>query len=61
MASVGVCRRTGASSRSDPKGSRVFVDIAGPARAESSYDEANPGGTGFATRTLIEFAYSFTG
>jgi leucyl aminopeptidase len=38
----------------------AHLDIAGPARAESSYDEVNPGGTGFATRTLIELACSFT-
>ena len=39
----------------------AHLDIAGPARADSSYDEVNPGGTGFATRTLIELACSFTG
>ena len=39
----------------------AHLDIAGPARAEQSYDEVNPGGTGFATRTLIELACSFTG
>ncbi len=39
----------------------AHLDIAGPARAESNYDEVNPGGTGFATRTLIELACSFTG
>ncbi|HEX8935322.1 MAG TPA: M17 family metallopeptidase, partial [Pseudonocardiaceae bacterium] len=38
----------------------AHLDIAGPARAEESYDEVNPGGTGFATRTLIELACSFT-
>jgi leucyl aminopeptidase len=38
----------------------AHLDIAGPARAERSYDEVNPGGTGFATRTLIELACSFT-
>ncbi|MFN2495952.1 MAG: M17 family metallopeptidase [Pseudonocardiaceae bacterium] len=38
----------------------AHLDIAGPARAEQSYDEVNPGGTGFATRTLIELACSFT-
>ncbi|HEU0089524.1 MAG TPA: leucyl aminopeptidase family protein [Pseudonocardiaceae bacterium] len=38
----------------------AHLDIAGPARAEQSYDEVNPGGTGFATRTLIELARSFT-
>ncbi|HWR46777.1 MAG TPA: leucyl aminopeptidase family protein [Pseudonocardiaceae bacterium] len=39
----------------------AHLDIAGPARAEQSYDEVNAGGTGFATRTLIELACSFTG
>ncbi|MDQ4103610.1 MAG: M17 family metallopeptidase [Actinomycetota bacterium] len=39
----------------------AHLDIAGPARAEQSYNEVNPGGTGFATRTLIELACSFTG
>lgn len=38
----------------------AHLDIAGPARAPDSYDEVNPGGTGFATRTLIELACSFT-
>lgn len=38
----------------------AHLDIAGPARAEQGYDEVNPGGTGFATRTLIELACSFT-
>lgn len=38
----------------------AHLDIAGPARAEDSYDEVNAGGTGFATRTLIELACSFT-
>jgi leucyl aminopeptidase len=38
----------------------AHLDIAGPARAPHSYDEVNPGGTGFATRTLIELACSFT-
>ncbi|MFN2496976.1 MAG: M17 family metallopeptidase [Pseudonocardiaceae bacterium] len=38
----------------------AHLDIAGPARAEKSYDEVNPGGTGFATRTLIELACSLT-
>ena len=36
----------------------AHLDIAGPARAEQSYDEVNPGGTGFATRTLVELACS---
>ncbi|MGH3787329.1 MAG: leucyl aminopeptidase family protein [Pseudonocardiaceae bacterium] len=39
----------------------AHLDIAGPARAEQSYSEVNPGGTGFATRTLIELACLFTG
>jgi len=39
----------------------AHLDIAGPARAEQNYDEVNAGGTGFATRTLIELACSFTG
>jgi leucyl aminopeptidase len=38
----------------------AHLDIAGPARAEQDYDEVNAGGTGFATRTLIELACSFT-
>ncbi len=39
----------------------AHLDIAGPARAEENYDEVNAGGTGFATRTLIELACSLTG
>ncbi|MFN2479135.1 MAG: M17 family metallopeptidase [Pseudonocardiaceae bacterium] len=39
----------------------AHLDIAGPARAEETYDEVNAGGTGFATRTLIELACSLTG
>ena len=39
----------------------AHLDIAGPARAERNYAEVNAGGTGFATRTLIELACSFTG
>jgi leucyl aminopeptidase len=39
----------------------AHLDIAGPARAEKDYDEVNAGGTGFATRTLIELACSLTG
>jgi leucyl aminopeptidase len=38
----------------------VHLDIAGPARAEQDHDEVNAGGTGFATRTLIELACSFS-
>ncbi|MQA16793.1 MAG: peptidase M17 [Pseudonocardiaceae bacterium] len=39
----------------------AHLDIAGPARAEQAYDEVNPGGTGFATRTLIALACSMAG
>lgn len=39
----------------------AHLDIAGPARAQRDYDEVNAGGTGFATRTLIEFACSLAG
>ena len=39
----------------------AHLDIAGPARADKDYDEVNAGGTGFATRTLIELACSLTG
>jgi leucyl aminopeptidase len=38
----------------------AHLDIAGPARAEQAYDEINPGGTGFATRTLVELVCGFT-
>ncbi|MQA10450.1 MAG: peptidase M17 [Pseudonocardiaceae bacterium] len=34
----------------------AHLDIAGPARAERAYDEVVSGATGFAARTLIEFA-----
>ncbi|MBA8822941.1 leucyl aminopeptidase [Saccharopolyspora lacisalsi] len=34
----------------------AHLDIAGPARADKSYAEVVPGATGFAARTLIEFA-----
>ncbi|SDN09117.1 leucyl aminopeptidase family protein [Allokutzneria albata] len=37
----------------------AHLDIAGPARAEKAYDEVNPGGTGFAARTLINLAASY--
>ncbi|MCP2261881.1 leucyl aminopeptidase [Streptoalloteichus tenebrarius] len=37
----------------------AHLDIAGPARADRVYDEVNPGGTGFAARTLVEFARSY--
>ncbi len=38
----------------------AHLDIAGPARAEKSYDDVVPGATGFAARTLVELAASFT-
>jgi leucyl aminopeptidase len=37
----------------------AHLDIAGPARAETSYDEVVPGGTGFAARTLVELADAY--
>ncbi|WP_317495594.1 leucyl aminopeptidase family protein [Haloechinothrix sp. LS1_15] len=37
----------------------AHLDIAGPARAEDSYREVVPGGTGFGARTLVEFAASY--
>lgn len=37
----------------------AHLDIAGPARAESSYDEVVPGATGYAARTLVELAEGF--
>ncbi|MGH3520414.1 MAG: leucyl aminopeptidase family protein [Haloechinothrix sp.] len=37
----------------------AHLDIAGPARADKTYDEVTPGGTGFAARTLIEFVASY--
>ncbi|GGM42865.1 leucyl aminopeptidase [Longimycelium tulufanense] len=37
----------------------AHLDIAGPARADRPYDEVNPGGTGFAARTLVELARSY--
>ncbi|MFC4004256.1 leucyl aminopeptidase [Prauserella oleivorans] len=37
----------------------AHLDIAGPARAEKTYDEVVPGGTGFAARTLVELAASY--
>lgn len=33
----------------------AHLDIAGPARAESDYDEITKGGTGFGVRTLVEW------
>jgi leucyl aminopeptidase len=38
----------------------AHLDIAGPARADRNYDDVVPGGTGFAARTLIEVAASYT-
>lgn len=37
----------------------AHLDIAGPARAEDTYAEVVPGGTGFGARTLVEFAASY--
>lgn len=37
----------------------AHLDIAGPARAEKTYDEVTPGGTGFGARTLVELAASY--
>ncbi len=37
----------------------IHLDIAGPARAESTYDEVVPGATGFAARTLVRFAQNY--
>nr|WP_042189965.1 leucyl aminopeptidase family protein [Kibdelosporangium sp. MJ126-NF4]CEL19005.1 Cytosol aminopeptidase PepA [Kibdelosporangium sp. MJ126-NF4]CTQ95192.1 Cytosol aminopeptidase PepA (EC 3.4.11.1) [Kibdelosporangium sp. MJ126-NF4] len=37
----------------------AHMDIAGPARAEKTYDEVVPGATGFSTRTLVELAASY--
>jgi leucyl aminopeptidase len=37
----------------------AHLDIAGPARADKSYDEVVPGATGFAARTLVELACSY--
>jgi leucyl aminopeptidase len=38
----------------------AHLDIAGPARADRAYDDVVPGGTGFAARTLVELAASYT-
>ncbi|GGP60747.1 leucyl aminopeptidase [Saccharothrix coeruleofusca] len=38
----------------------AHLDIAGPARAEKPYDEVAPGATGFAARTLVELAETYT-
>lgn len=37
----------------------AHLDVAGPARAESSYAEIVPGATGFAARTLVELVASY--
>jgi leucyl aminopeptidase len=37
----------------------VHLDIAGPARAETAYDEVVPGASGFAARTLVRFAQNY--
>ncbi|RZQ62679.1 leucyl aminopeptidase family protein [Amycolatopsis suaedae] len=37
----------------------AHLDIAGPARADRSYADVVPGGTGFAARTLVELAASY--
>ncbi|MDT8909428.1 leucyl aminopeptidase family protein [Amycolatopsis sp. PS_44_ISF1] len=37
----------------------VHLDIAGPARADKTYDDVVPGASGFASRTLVEFAASY--
>ncbi|QWF79220.1 leucyl aminopeptidase family protein [Amycolatopsis sp. CA-230715] len=38
----------------------AHLDIAGPARSEKNYADVVPGGTGFAARTLVELAASYT-
>ncbi|WP_034275048.1 leucyl aminopeptidase family protein [Haloechinothrix halophila] len=37
----------------------AHLDIAGPARADKTYNEVTPGGTGFAARTLVEFVAAY--
>ncbi|MCT2587445.1 leucyl aminopeptidase family protein [Actinophytocola gossypii] len=37
----------------------AHLDIAGPARAESTYDEVTAGATGFAARTLVELVAGY--
>ncbi|WP_286901782.1 leucyl aminopeptidase family protein [Thermocrispum sp.] len=37
----------------------AHLDIAGAARADKPYDDVTPGGTGFAARTLVEFAAGY--
>ena len=38
----------------------AHLDVAGPARADKVYNEVVPGATGFAARTLVELAASYT-
>jgi leucyl aminopeptidase len=38
----------------------AHLDIAGPARADKTYGDVVPGATGFAARTLVELAASYT-
>jgi leucyl aminopeptidase len=38
----------------------AHLDIAGPARADKTYDDVVPGATGFAARTLVELAASYS-
>jgi leucyl aminopeptidase len=38
----------------------AHLDIAGPARADRNYDDVVPGASGFAARTLVELAASYT-
>ncbi len=37
----------------------AHLDIAGPARAERTYDEVTAGATGFAARTLVELVSAY--
>ncbi|WP_329071686.1 leucyl aminopeptidase family protein [Amycolatopsis sp. NBC_01480] len=37
----------------------AHLDIAGPGRADKTYDDVVPGASGFASRTLVEFAASY--
>ncbi|GAA3540572.1 M17 family metallopeptidase [Amycolatopsis ultiminotia] len=39
----------------------AHLDIAGPARADKTYDDVVPGASGFAARTLVELAASYAG
>ncbi|WIX79651.1 leucyl aminopeptidase family protein [Amycolatopsis carbonis] len=38
----------------------AHLDIAGPARADKTYDDVVPGASGFAARTLVELAASYS-